>query len=201
MPPKAAEIFAPSFPVTPPQACTALWYKRRRGDTELCGPLAGWPSQSPSGDSVSAAASGAVCQWQTSSTDRRGSGDRPLGNVPPGRSGPEGRAKSRLPLWGALVPSGHRSALDRAGRREWTRVSEDGEGKLPASPSAPVAIALTGACAPVADFFLGYRPLRSRARARSKLFCKKVSSKNFTLAAARPLGSQNFTSPFFAFLL
>ncbi len=43
--------------------------------------------------SVSAAASGAVCQWQTSSTDRRGSGDRPLGNVPPGRSGPEGGAK------------------------------------------------------------------------------------------------------------
>ena len=27
---------------------------------------------------VSAAASGAVCQWQTSSTDRRGSGDRAL---------------------------------------------------------------------------------------------------------------------------
>ena len=45
------------------------------------------------------------------------------------------KAKSRLPLWGALVPSGHRSALDRAGRREWTRVSEDGEGKLPAAPS------------------------------------------------------------------
>ena len=33
-------------------------------------------------------------------------------------SSPEGRAKPRLPLWGALVPSGHRSALDRAGRRE-----------------------------------------------------------------------------------
>ena len=45
------------------------------------------------------------------------------------------KAKSRLPPWGALVPSGHRSALDRAGRREWTRVSEDGEGKLPAAPS------------------------------------------------------------------
>ena len=61
----------------------------------------GWPSQSRlRRASVSAAASGAVCQWQTSSTDRRGSGDRPLGNVPPGRSGPEGRAKSRLPLWG-----------------------------------------------------------------------------------------------------
>ena len=29
------------------------------------------------------------------------------------------KAKSRLPLRGALVPSGHRSALDRAGRREW----------------------------------------------------------------------------------
>ena len=27
---------------------------------------------------VSAAASGAVCQWQTSSTDRRGSGDQAL---------------------------------------------------------------------------------------------------------------------------
>ena len=93
---------------------------------------------------------------------------RPLGNVPPGRSGPEERAKPRLPLWGALVPSGHRSALDRAGRREWTRVSEDGEGKLPASPAAPVAIALAGASAPVASFFSGYRPLRSRAR--SKLF-------------------------------
>ena len=76
------------------------------------------PSQSPNGGSVSAAASGAVCQWQTSSTDRRGSRDRPLGNVPPGRSGPEGRAKSRLPLWG-----------------RWTRVSEDGEGKVPAAPS------------------------------------------------------------------
>ena len=46
------------------------------------------------------------------------------------------KAKSRLPPWG-----------------RWTRVSEDGEGKLPASPSAPVAIALTGASAPVAGFF------------------------------------------------
>ena len=54
---------------------------------------------------------------------------------PSGDSSPEGGAKSRLPLWGALVPGGHRSALDRAGRREWTRVSEDGEGKLPAAPS------------------------------------------------------------------
>ena len=43
VPPGAAEIPAPSFPVTPPQACTALWYKRRRGDTGLCGALAGCP--------------------------------------------------------------------------------------------------------------------------------------------------------------
>ena len=37
---------------------------------------------------------------------------------PNGDSSPEGGAKSRLPLWG-----------------RWTRVSEDGEGKLPAAPS------------------------------------------------------------------
>ena len=35
--------FPPSFPVTPPKACAALWYKRRGGDTELCGALAGCP--------------------------------------------------------------------------------------------------------------------------------------------------------------
>ena len=46
------------------------------------------------------------------------------------------KAKSRLPLWGRCPPK------------------EGGEGKLPASPVAPVAIALTGACAPVAGFFL-----------------------------------------------
>ena len=57
----------------------------------------GVPSQSPSGDSVSPAASGAVCQWQTSSTDRRGSGNRPLGNVPPGRSGPQGGSQVGAP--------------------------------------------------------------------------------------------------------
>ena len=61
--------------------------------TGAAGEAGSLPSQSPNGASVSAAASGAVCQWQTSSTDRRGSGDRPLGNVPPGRSGPKGRAK------------------------------------------------------------------------------------------------------------
>ena len=118
--------------------------------TGAAGEAGSLPSQSPNGASDSAAASGAVCQWQTSSTDRRGSGDRPLGNVPPGRSGPKGGAKyvrrkkfaqslvSPPPLGGAGAQWA--PALDRAGRREWTRVSEDGEGKLPASPAAPVAI-------------------------------------------------------------
>ena len=59
------------------------------------------PSQSPSGDSVSAAAS--VGRWATSHRDV---------------AAPEGGAKSRLPPWG-----------------RWTRVSEDGEGKVPAAPS------------------------------------------------------------------
>ena len=70
----------------------------------------------------------------------RGAGELPS-QSPSGDSSPKGGAKSRLPPWG-----------------RWTRVSEDGEGKLPASPSAPVAIALTGASAPVAGFFLAARP-------------------------------------------
>ena len=28
--------FSPRSPVTPPKACTALWHKRRRGDTDAC---------------------------------------------------------------------------------------------------------------------------------------------------------------------
>ena len=44
------------------------------------------------------------------------------------------KAKSRLPLWGALVPSGHRSALDRAGRRECPR-----RGRRGPTPSCPRA--------------------------------------------------------------
>ena len=60
--------------------------------------------------SVSAAAS--VGRWATSHRDV---------------AAPEGGAKSRLPLWGALVPSGHRSALDRAGRRECPRRGRRGQ--------------------------------------------------------------------------
>ena len=67
----------------------------------LCRSAGGLPSQSPRGDSVSAAAS--VGRWATSHRDV---------------AAPKGGAKSRLPLWG-----------------RWTRVSEDGEGKLPAAPS------------------------------------------------------------------
>ena len=52
---------------------------------------------------------------------------------PNGASSPKGRAKSRLPLWGALVPSGHRSALDRAGRRECPP-KEGGEGQPKVAP-------------------------------------------------------------------
>ena len=78
-----------------------------------------WTRVSEDGEGeVSAAPSHGLC---------RSAGGLPS-QSPSGDSSPEGRAKSRLPLWGALVPSGHRSALDRAGRREWTRVSEDGEG-------------------------------------------------------------------------
>ena len=64
-----------------------------------------------------------------------------------------GDAHTWLPLWGALVPSGHQrlvsaaasvgdgrsplGCITRAGRREWTRVSEDGEGEaLPAGKNA-----------------------------------------------------------------
>ena len=68
----------------------------------------------------------------------------PVGTVQRSVSAAASVGAGRLPL----------ADSTRAGRREWTRVSEDGEGKLPASPAAPVAIALTGACAPVADSFL-----------------------------------------------
>ena len=46
------------------------------------------PSQSPNGASVSPPARVLAAKWQTSRTDRRGSGDRLLGNVPLGRNSP-----------------------------------------------------------------------------------------------------------------
>ena len=83
--------FPPSFPVTPPQACAALWYKRRRGDTELCGALASCPLSR-----LAATASRLLALSVTAAA------------VPAPPKGEPSRqltrslqkAKSRLPLWG-----------------------------------------------------------------------------------------------------
>ena len=100
--------------------------------------------------SVSAAASGAVCQWQTSSTDRRGSGDRPLGNVPPGRSDPRGGAKyvrrqklaqsqvSPPPLGGAGAQWAPFSAWSPLPRRSVMGAAHWAASPEPAGESAPV---------------------------------------------------------------
>ena len=77
----------------------------------------------------------------------RGAGELPS-QSPSGDSSPRGGAKSRLPLWGALVPSGHRSALDRAGRRECPP-KEGGEGNCATGRErrgeAPVSLAFSHA--------------------------------------------------------
>ena len=67
----------------------------------------------------SPAASGAVCQWQTSRTDRRGSGDWLLGNVPLGRNSPfsKGPASAAVcPQAGFIFPA---SCAHPAGGRGW----------------------------------------------------------------------------------
>ena len=74
------------------------------------------------------------------------------------------KAKSRLPLWGALVPSGHRSALDRAGRRECPP-REGGEGSVRPPSWCPTGREKRFA---VSLAFFRLTPIRSRAR--SKLF-------------------------------
>ena len=122
----------------------------------------GWPSQSRlRRASVSAAAS--VGRWATSHRDVAApKGEPSLASPFGGRWCPVGTVQ-RLVSAAASVGDGRSplGCITRAGRREWPRVSEDGEGKLPASPAAPVAIALAGACAvncncslPVAGFFL-----------------------------------------------
>ena len=129
--------FPPSFPVTPPKACAALWYKRRRGDTELCGALAGCPlSHGCRRASVSAAAS--VGRWATSHRDvaaPKGEpslaspfGGRwcPVGTVQRSVSAAESVGAGRLPL----------ADSTRAGRRECPP-REGGEGKpLARSPAS-----------------------------------------------------------------
>ena len=64
----------------------------------------GWPSPSPTG-ALSPAGSGDAAQWAAPITDRRGSGDRPLGNVPPGRSGPQGGSQVCAPPKACAKPS------------------------------------------------------------------------------------------------
>ncbi len=78
----------------------------------LCGSAGGLPSQSPNGDSVSAAAS--VGRWATSHRDVAA----PKGGAKYVRYQKLAQSQVSPPPLGALVPSGHRSALDRAGRRE-----------------------------------------------------------------------------------
>ena len=114
--------FPPSFPVTPPQACAALWYKRRRGDTELCGALAGCPlrhafgmTPPPKGEARLGSPFGAatsrwdVAQRPVSAAASVGDGRSPLGCITragrrecPPREGGEGKPLARSPASGKL---------------------------------------------------------------------------------------------------
>ena len=114
--------FPPSFPVTPPKACAALWYKRRRGDTELCGALAGCPlrhafgmTPPPKGEARLGSPFGAatsrwdVAQRPVSAAASVGDGRSPLGCITragrrecPPREGGEGKPLARSPASGKL---------------------------------------------------------------------------------------------------
>ena len=114
--------FPPSFPVTPPKACAALWYKRRRGDTELCGALAGCPlrhafgmTPPPEGEpSLASPFGGRWCpvgtvQRLVSAAASVGDGRSPLGCITragrrecPPREGGEGKPLARSPASGKL---------------------------------------------------------------------------------------------------
>ena len=87
--------FSPSFPVTPPQACTALWYKRRRGDTELCGALASCPLSR-----LAATASRLLALSVTAAAVPAPPKGEPSRQLTRGLQ----KAKSRLPLWGRCPP-------------------------------------------------------------------------------------------------
>ena len=128
VPPGVAEIFAPSFPVTPPQACAALWYKRRRGDTELCGALASCPLSR-----LAATASRLLALSVTAAA------------VPAPPKGEPSRqltrslqkAKSRLPLWGRCHAFG---MTERA--RRWLAPQLSGSRLLGAPPKACAKLSL-----------------------------------------------------------
>ena len=112
--------FPPSFPVTPPKACAALWYKRRRGDTELCGALAGCPlrhafgmTPPPKGEARLGSPFGAatsrwdVAQRPVSAAASVGAGRLPLADSTragrrecPPREGGEGKPLARSPASG-----------------------------------------------------------------------------------------------------
>ena len=114
--------FPPSFPVTPPKACAALWYKRRRGDTELCGALAGCPlrhafgmTPPPKGEARLGSPFGAatsrwdVAQRPVSAAASVGAGRLPLADSTrggrrecPPREGGEGKPLARSPASGKL---------------------------------------------------------------------------------------------------
>ena len=82
------------------------------------GQLGVGPLRPASGMTLSPAGSGAVCQWQTSSTDRRGSGDQALNGAHWAPAPPEGGGETWLPLWGRYVPVGRCPAADRGGSRD-----------------------------------------------------------------------------------
>ena len=127
MPLGAAEIFAPSSPVQPPQACTALWYKRRRGDTELCGALAGCP--------LSRLAATALPKGEPSLASPFGGRWCPVGTVqrltePAGESAPTGGGEGKLPA----APS-HGLYRSAGGLPSQSRLPPpSGCGSLPAKP-------------------------------------------------------------------
>ena len=65
------------------------------------GQLGVGPLRHASGMTLSPAGSGAVCQWQTSSTDRRGSGDQALNGAHWAPAPPKGGGETWLPLRGS----------------------------------------------------------------------------------------------------
>ena len=81
--------FPPSFPVTPPQACAALWYKRRRGARMCAGRWAGCPLRPPlGGTSPKGGGETRLCAsfWRRTYLAPPSGPLRPGGTLPSGRS-------------------------------------------------------------------------------------------------------------------
>ena len=118
---------------------------------------------------LSPAASGAVCQWQTSSTDRRGSGDRALNGAHWAPAPPKGGGETWLPLRGRYVPVGRCPAADRGGSRDAGAVRRL-RGPAAGSPPSPWE----------ATFSVRYRP----GKAQATKGCQAVSLASFQAAAS-----------------